>query len=121
MPDRLIEAVIALSIAFVARRTSSSPTVSRRWLVSFRLRPRPRLRVLVGAPRARLPAHGLSLSLFGFNVGVEVGQALVVGLSCPSSPGCAGRDGDRAGTVQTASGAVALLGFLWLVERVFHA
>jgi hypothetical protein len=36
LPDRLVEAVIALSIAAVARRRCSCrPTVRRRWIVSF--------------------------------------------------------------------------------------
>jgi hypothetical protein len=79
-PDRLVEAVIALSIAFVAAENLFlHPVVSRRWLVSFCFGLVHRFDFSSAVRELGLPTHGLLLSLFGFNAGVELGQALVVG------------------------------------------
>ena len=84
LPDRLIEAVIALSIAYVAAENLvDSPTVSRRWLVSFGFGLVHGFGFSSALRELGLPARGLLLSLFGFNLGVEVGQALVVAISLP--------------------------------------
>jgi hypothetical protein len=84
LPDRLIEAVIALSIAFVAAENLlGRPTVSRRWLVSFAFGLVHGFGFSSALRELGLPAHGLLLSLFGFNMGVEVGQALVVAVCLP--------------------------------------
>ena len=78
LPDRLIEAVIALSIAFVAAENLfGGPTVPRRWLVSFAFGLVHGFGFSSALRELGLRAHGLLLSLFGFNVGVEVGQAVV--------------------------------------------
>jgi hypothetical protein len=84
LPDRLVESVIALSIAFVAAENLFlSGAVSHRWVVSF-------LFGLVhgfgfsGVLRELgLPRQGLLLSLLGFNLGVEAGQALAVAILLP--------------------------------------
>jgi HupE / UreJ protein len=84
LPDRLIEAVIALSIAFVAAENLfRSLTVSRRWLVSLCFGLVHGFGFSSALRALDLPAHGLLLSLFGFNLGVEVGQGLVVGVCLP--------------------------------------
>jgi hypothetical protein len=84
LPDRLIEAVIALSIAFVAAENLfGGPAMSRRWLISFAFGLVHGFGFSFALRELGLPAHGLLLSLFGFNVGVEVGQAVVVAASLP--------------------------------------
>src|SRR5215470_3003435 len=85
LPDRLVEAVIALSIAFVAAENLFlSPVVSRRWLVSFCFGLVHGFGFSSALRELGLPSHGLLLSLFGFNAGVEVGQALVVAVALPA-------------------------------------
>ncbi len=84
LPDRLVEAVIALSIAFVAAENLFlSPVVSRRWLVSFCFGLVHGFGFSSALRDLGLPSHGLLLSLFGFNAGVELGQALVVAVALP--------------------------------------
>ncbi len=66
-----------------------------------------------------LPPRALGLSLFSFNLGVEIGQAVIVvvaavglGLFAAASPALAGR-------VATAGSVLVLLaGAFWFVERV---
>jgi hypothetical protein len=84
LPDRLVEAVIALSIAFVAAENLFlSPVVSRRWLVSFCFGLVHGFGFSSALREVGLPTQGLLLSLFGFNAGVEIGQALVVAVALP--------------------------------------
>ena len=68
LPDRLIEAVTALSIAFVAAENLFlDPTVSRRRLVSFCFGLVHDFGFSSALRELGLPAHGLLLSLLGFN------------------------------------------------------
>lgn len=84
LPDRLIEAVIALSIAAVAAENLFlQPTVTRRWVVSFCFGLVHGFGFSSALRELGLPTHGLLLSLFGFNAGVEAGQALVVAVALP--------------------------------------
>ena len=84
LPDRLIEATIALSIAYVAAENLFlRKAVSHRWAVSF----------LFGLVHGfgfsnvlrelGLPREGLMLSLLNFNLGVEAGQAVAVLIVVP--------------------------------------
>ena len=84
LPGRLIEAVIALSIAAVAAENLFlQPTVTRRWVVSFCFGLVHGFGFSSALRELGLPPHGLLLSLFGFNAGVEAGQALVVAVALP--------------------------------------
>src|SRR5439155_1516992 len=59
------------------------PSVSRRWVVSFCFGLVHGFGFSSALRELGLPAHGLLLSLLGFNVGVEVGQGLVVAACLP--------------------------------------
>ena len=65
-----------------------------------------------------LPAHGLVLSLFGFNAGVELGQALVVVAVLPVLAALR-RAGYERRLIWTSSMAILLVGLVLFVERVF--
>jgi HupE / UreJ protein len=85
LPDRLMEAVIALSIAAVAAENLFlRPVVSRRWLVSFVFGLVHGFGFSSVLREMGLPTQGLVLSLLGFNAGVELGQALVVAVALPA-------------------------------------
>src|SRR5262249_49227835 len=84
LPDRLVEAVIALSIAFVAAENIfTRPVASRRWMVSFAFGLVHGFGFSSALRELDLPRHGLVLALFGFNVGVELGQGVVVAVALP--------------------------------------
>lgn len=80
----LAVAVIALSIALVAAENLFLSLVSRRWLVSFCFGLVHGFGFSSTLRELGLPPDGLLLSLFGFNAGVEVGQALIVALALPA-------------------------------------
>jgi len=67
-----------------------------------------------------LPRRGLLLALLSFNLGVELGQLLVVGLALPIVVACARRSPrafERWGA-GAGSALIGLLGTIWLVSRI---
>jgi hypothetical protein len=65
-----------------------------------------------------LPAHGLVLSLFGFNAGVELGQALVVAIALPVLALVRQTRWERR-VVWSSSAAILLVGVVLFFERAF--
>jgi HupE/UreJ protein len=117
LPDRLIEAVIGLSIAFVAAENLFlTPTVTRRWLVSFGFGLVHGFGFSSALRERGLPAHGLLLSLFGFNPGVEVGQGMVVAACLPLLV-LLRRTRWESRTLLGSSLAILLVGLVLFVER----
>jgi hypothetical protein len=66
----------------------------------------------LGLPRAQLP-----LALFGFNLGVEAGQLLVLALVLPPLVLLRSRAWYPK-TARALSAGIALAGLLWFVQRV---
>ena len=65
-----------------------------------------------------LPRHGLLLSLFGFNAGVELGQALVVVLAVPALVLVRDTRWEQR-MIWSSSVVILLVGLVLFVERVF--
>jgi hypothetical protein len=119
LPDRLIEAVIGLSIAFIAAENLwLRPTTSRRWMVSFAFGLVHGFGFSSALRELGLPAQGLLLSLFGFNAGVETGQALVVAICLPLLL-LLRRTRWEGRAVASASLAILVIGLVLFVERAF--
>lgn len=123
-PARLVEPAIALSIVFVGadnllvRRTPGARDV-RAWIAflfgfvhGFGF---------AGVLRAMdLPSRALGWSLFAFNVGVEIGQLLVVAAVATSLLALRSRS-EAAGRRLAVAGSVVVMaaGAFWFVQRVF--
>jgi HupE/UreJ protein len=119
LPDRLVEAVIALSIAFVAAENlAPRPAVSRRWLVSFLFGLVHGFGFSSALRELGLGRQGLALSLVGFNVGVEAGQALVIAILLPVLV-LLRRSRWQHRAVHGSSVAILVIGLILFVERVF--
>ena len=119
LPDRLVEAVIALSIAAVAAENLFlSPVVARRWIVSFAFGLVHGFGFSSALRELGLPTQGLVLALLGFNAGVELGQALVVALALPAL-GLLRRSRWEPRIVWSSSLAILLVGIVLFVERAF--
>jgi HupE / UreJ protein len=117
LPDRLVEAVIALSIAAVAAENLFlRPMVSRRWLVSFAFGLVHGFGFSSVLREVGLPTRGLVLSLLGFNGGVELGQALVVAVALPALALLRSTRWE-ARVTRSASLATLLVGAVLFVER----
>ena len=119
LPDRLVEAVIALSIAAVAAETLfMQTTVRRRWIVSFCFGLVHGFGFSSAVRELGLPAQSLALALFGFNVGVELGQGLVVAVALPLLSALR-RSGSAPRLIRGSSVAILLVGLVLFVERAF--
>ena len=119
LPDRLVEAVIALSIAAVAAENLfPNPVLSRRWLVSFGFGLVHGFGFSSVLREIGLPTRGLVLSLLGFNLGVELGQALVLAVTLPLLA-LLRNIGWEPRLVRSASLAILLVGAVLFVERAF--
>jgi len=117
LPSRLVESAIALSVLLTALDNVWPILPRRRWQVAFVFG------LLHGFGFASvladldLPPASLALSLFGFNVGVEIGQLALVLLLVPLA--YLVRDTrfyPRIG-VSTASALIAIVAGGWFVER----
>lgn len=93
---------------------------SRRWIVSFLFGLAHGFGFASALTPLRLPAWNLGLALVGFNLGVEAGQALIVLLCLPLLLRMRGAAWEPP-VVRAASLAVALVGVVWVVERLFLA
>jgi hypothetical protein len=119
LPERLIEAVIALSIAAVAAENLFlRATVRHRWLVSFSFGLVHGFGFSTALREMGLPIHGLLLSLFAFNVGVELGQVVVGAVALPALVATRRTGYDRP-LVWGSSMAILLVGLALFVERAF--
>lgn len=64
--------------------------------------------------------HGqLAVTLFGFNVGVEIGQLAIVAVFLPVAFSLRGLFFYRRFVLQTGSVAIMAIATTWLAERVF--
>jgi hypothetical protein len=126
LPSSPVEAVIALSIAFVAVEIvyevrSGHPSWTRRypWVVAFSFGLLHGFGFASALTELRLGKSELPLALFGFNVGVEIGQLVFVAALLALRPAWRAlerRLGAHAATVwHYAMGTTAMY---WFLERV---
>ena len=118
VPSRLIESLIALSIAYVAVENFTGKTLMQRWKITF-------LFGLVHGfgfsnvlQEMALTRRTLAVSLFSFNGGVELGQLVFV---CAVFPFVyfATTSRWKVYVLSVTSVAIAALGGFWFIERAF--
>ncbi len=86
LPQGPVEAVIALSILFLARELVEPPerrsriTMGRPWLMAFAFGLLHGFGFAGALTEIGLPPDRLAISLFLFNLGIEIGQLMVIGL-----------------------------------------
>jgi hypothetical protein len=118
VPARVVEPLIAASIVWVAvENLVRRERVSRRWMIGFGFGLVHGLGFAEALQPLALPPWALARALLGFNLGVEAGQALVIGLAVPLAL-AARRAPWQPLAARGASLAVALIGIVWLVERL---
>ncbi|MBN8509796.1 MAG: HupE/UreJ family protein [Burkholderiales bacterium] len=127
LPGPPVEALIALSIVFVAaeivarERGRRDPALHQPWLVAFAFGLLHGLGFAGALAEVGLPPASVPLGLLFFNVGVEIGQLLfvaaVLGLAWLLRRVAGERVGRRT-TVVTAAYLIGTLASYWVVERV---
>jgi hydrogenase/urease accessory protein HupE len=115
---RVVEPAIAASIVYVAlENVLRGGALSRRWLVSFVFGLVHGLGFASALEPLRLPEWDLGLALFGFNVGVETGQALVIAVVVPAVLWAKGRPWQPS-VARALSLVVAFVGTVWFLQRL---
>jgi len=117
LPSRLVESLIALSVLLTALDNVWPILPRRRWQVAFAFGLLHGFGFASVLADLQLPPSALALSLFGFNVGVEIGQLVLVLLLVPLVYWVRDtRAYPRLGVI-CASAVIALLSSGWLIER----
>lgn len=115
--SRAIEAAIALSVAYVGAENLLVKQVRGRWKITFAFGLVHGFGFANVLREMELPRAGLALSLFTFNLGVEVGQVVIVALFWPLLLAL-DRTPYRRLVMRLASTVIVAFGLFWLVERV---
>lgn len=120
LPSRLVESAIALSVLLTAIDNIFPFLPRRRWIVAFAFG------LLHGFGFASvladlgLPRSELALSLFGFNIGVEIGQLMLVALIVPLAFLLRDRPLYPRFVLRGGSALIGIMATAWLLERSFN-
>ena len=117
---RWVEPAIAFSVAYVGFENLIPRPPRHRWLLVFGFGLVHGLGFASVLQEIGLPRRGVVLSLLSFNVGVEIGQLLVLALTFPLIVGAARRSPRRFERwgLQLGSVLIAAFGTVWLVARL---
>lgn len=125
LPQKPVEALIALSILFLAleivRGDPEHPTLTRRhpWVVAFLFGLLHGFGFAGALAEIGLPQDYLVAALLAFNIGVEAGQLLVIAMLLGAI--AAARKFAPAAlspAIRTASYGIGIIGAYWLIDRV---
>jgi hypothetical protein len=119
LPSQWIEAGIALSIAYVALENFWLRNTDHRWMLTFAFGLVHGFGFANVLRELGLPTQGLIASLLSFNVGVEIGQVVIVGLLFPLILWL-NRQVFQKQVVWGVSSLIFLFGVGWFIERVFE-
>ncbi|MCY1045061.1 HupE/UreJ family protein [Corallococcus sp. bb12-1] len=119
LPSRLVESAIAASV-IVAALNNVFPLMDRtRWMAAFALGLLHGFGFASVLADLELPAGSLAVTLFGFNVGVELGQLACVAVFLPVAYLLRGTPVYRRALLVGGSAVIALVACAWLAERAF--
>jgi len=120
-PDaRWIESGIALSVLLAALNNVFPVVRHGRWVAAFGFGLIHGFGFASALKDLGLPTGSLVLSLFGFNVGVEIGQLAIVALFLPIAFCLRGTWAYRRAILAGGSIAIAAIAGVWLIERAFN-
>ena len=117
---RWIESGIALSVALAALNNVFPVVRHGRWVAAFGFGLIHGFGFASALEDLGLPTGSLALSLFGFNVGVEIGQLAIVALFLPVAFALRGTWVYRRAVLAGGSVAIASIASVWLIERAFN-
>ncbi len=119
LPSRLVESAIAASVVLAALNNLRPILREDRWVAAFLLGLMHGFGFSSTLMDLDLPRGNLVLTLFGFNLGVEIGQVAIVAVFVPLAYAVRGTAAYRKGLLVAGSCAILLLALVWLVERAF--
>lgn len=117
LPDRLVEVIIAASIAIAAADILFPLFRGRIWMVVFGFGLFHGFGFAGALSEMGILGEHLGLSLFGFNLGVEIGQVVIVAILFPMLFLVRQLAVYRAVALPVAAVAMILISCAWVVER----
>ncbi len=118
LPSRFVESAIALSIAYVAAENLTDRRFARRWMLAFGFGLVHGLGFYQMLAELDLQGVGAATTLVSFNLGVEVGQLMIVAVVYPLIALAFNRDWYARAMRGGSTAILALAGF-WFVRRAF--
>ena len=119
VPARIVESVIAASVALAALNNLWPWFRGKGWLVAFGFGLVHGFGFANVLTELGLARQTLALALVGFNVGVELGQLAIVSVFLPLAFGLRRSWFYQTVTFKFGSAAVVLIATGWMVERMF--
>jgi hypothetical protein len=119
LPSRLVESGIALTVILASVNNLRPVLRERRWMAAFAFGLIHGFGFAGALKDLGLSSRSLAISLFGFNLGVEIGQLAIVAVFVPLAFGARNTRLYRVGVYGVGSAAVALLATFWFAERAF--
>ncbi|WP_169089779.1 HupE/UreJ family protein [Paenibacillus sp. PL91] len=118
VPSRWVEAIIALSICFVAVENLFREKISHRALITFLFGLFHGLGFAGILSEMEIPKSHLAVSLISFNVGIELVQITLVLLLLPLLNLWQRSSYQKSGLIAVST-VIALIGAFWSMERLF--
>jgi hypothetical protein len=118
LPSRLVESAIAVSVVLAALNNIFPIVSRRRWLAAFGFGLIHGFGFASVLAELGLPPTALVLSLVGFNLGVEVGQLVIVSVFLPVIFALRHTRFYRQGIFVGGSLLIVAVALVWLSERV---
>jgi hypothetical protein len=119
LPSRLVESAIAASVIVAALNNLRGTIEMKRWVMAFVFGLIHGFGFASVLADLGLPKDALVLALVGFNVGVELGQLVIVAVFLPLAFWLRATKFYRVGVLMAGSVLVALLAGWWLLQRMF--
>lgn len=120
LPSRVVESVIALSVVLAAVNNVYPILREDRWAAAFLLGLMHGFGFSSTLMDLDLPRANLVLTLFGFNLGVEIGQVVVVAIFVPLTFAVRKTVAYRRWGILVGSIVIGVLATIWLIERMFE-
>ena len=119
LPSRWVESAIAASVALAALNNLFPLVRGRRWVAAFGFGLIHGFGFASVLSDLGLPRSALLLSLFGFNLGVEIGQLAIVGAFLPLAF-LLRRTWFYRQLLGSGSALIVMVAAVWFVERAFN-
>jgi hypothetical protein len=119
LPSRWVESAIALSVVLAALNNIRPLVREKRWAIAFGFGLVHGFGFAAVLSDLGLPPGSLVLALLGFNVGVELGQLMIVSVFVPTAYLLRTTRLYRGLIVVTGSTGIAVIASLWLCQRAF--
>lgn len=117
LPSRLVESAIAASVVLAALNNLRPIMRQDRWMAAFLLGLMHGFGFSSTLQDLNLPRSSLVSTLFGFNLGVEIGQIAIVAIFVPIAFAARKSEGYRKFGLVAGSVVILVLATIWLVER----